>query len=397
METAASLTSPLLGLLRQEIAASGGWIGFDRYMELALYAPDLGYYSRDDGQIGAGLSPSAGSDFVTAPVLSPLFGRALAAQVGEALAQTGTREIWEFGAGTGALAAQLLQELAERVERYTIVDLSGALRQRQRATLKAFGDKVRWVDALPNALRAVVLGNEVIDAMPVKLLARIAGRWHERGVAIGPDGAPRWQDRPTALRPPLAIAGDHDYRTEIHPHAEAFMRTLVERLEQGALWLLDYGFPEREYYHPERSMGTLMCHRAHRMDELPLQDIGSKDITAHVNFTGLALAAQQAADAQNAGGQGASAQGPFGPPAGAQSPERPAAPWHLLGYTSQARFLINCGIGAMLEAADLRERTMAQPLLLEHEMGELFKVIGFCRGAPWDALGFAAGDRSHTL
>ena len=200
METAASLTSPLLGLLRQEIAASGGWIGFDRYMELALYAPDLGYYSRDDGQIGAGLSPSAGSDFVTAPVLSPLFGRALAAQVGEALAQTGTREIWEFGAGTGALAAQLLQELAERVERYTIVDLSGALRQRQRATLKAFGDKVRWVDALPNALRAVVLGNEVIDAMPVKLLARIAGRWHERGVAIGPDGAPCWQDRPTALR-----------------------------------------------------------------------------------------------------------------------------------------------------------------------------------------------------
>ena len=376
MELPPSLTSALQGHLAQRIAAQGGWIGFDRFMELALYTPGLGYYARDSGQIGAlpGRSPGSGSDFVTAPVMSPLSGRALAVQVGEALAQTGTREIWEFGAGTGAMAAQLLQALGEQVESYTIVDLSGTLRQRQRDTLLPFAGKVRWVDTLPPSLRGVVLGNEVIDAMPVQLLARRAGLWHERGVAMGADGMPLWQDRPTALRPPLDIAGDHDYLTEIHPQAEAFMRTLVDRLAQGALLLIDYGFTEREYYHPQRSMGTVMCHQAHRMDDQPLHDIGAKDITAHVNFTGLALAAQQAAD---------------------ETPAR--APWNLLGYTSQARFLINCGIGAMLDAADLPARTMAQKLLLEHEMGELFKVIAFCRGEPWDAVGFGQGDRSHAL
>jgi SAM-dependent MidA family methyltransferase len=345
-------------------------------MELALYTPGLGYYARDSGQIGplpAGAA-GAGSDFVTAPTLSPLFGRALAVQVGQALTQTGTREIWEFGAGTGAMAAQLLQALGNQVERYTIVDLSGTLRARQQETLRAFGDRVQWADSLPQQLQGVVVGNELIDAMPVKLLARTAGVWHERGVVAGPDGALAWQDRPTDLRPPLDIDGDHDYLTEIHPQAEAFMGTLVDRLTQGAVLLIDYGFSERTYYHPQRSMGTVMCHQAHRMDDQPLRDVGAKDITAHVNFTGLALAAQQAYDAAPVG-----------------------APWNLLGYTSQARFLINCGIGAMLDAADLPGRTMAQKLLMEHEMGELFKVIAFCRGDPWDAVGFVDGDRSHTL
>jgi SAM-dependent MidA family methyltransferase len=376
MEIPPSLTSALQAHLQQALARHGGWIGFDRFMELALYTPGLGYYARDSGQIGplpAGAA-GAGSDFVTAPTLSPLFGRALAVQVGQALTQTGTREIWEFGAGTGAMAAQLLQALGNQVERYTIVDLSGTLRARQQETLRAFGDRVQWVDSLPQQLQGVVVGNELIDAMPVKLLARTAGVWHERGVVAGPDGALAWQDRPTDLRPPLDIDGDHDYLTEIHPQAEAFMGTLVDRLTQGAVLLIDYGFSERTYYHPQRSMGTVMCHQAHRMDDQPLRDVGAKDITAHVNFTGLALAAQQAFDAAPVG-----------------------APWNLLGYTSQARFLINCGIGAMLDAADLPGRTMAQKLLMEHEMGELFKVIAFCRGDPWDAVGFVDGDRSHTL
>jgi SAM-dependent MidA family methyltransferase len=376
MEIPPSLTSALQAHLQQALARHGGWIGFDRFMELALYTPGLGYYARDSGQIGplpAGAA-GAGSDFVTAPTLSPLFGRALAVQVGQALTQTGTREIWEFGAGTGAMAAQLLQALGNQVERYTIVDLSGTLRARQQETLRAFGDRVQWADSLPQQLQGVVVGNELIDAMPVKLLARTAGVWHERGVVAGPDGALAWQDRPTDLRPPLDIDGDHDYLTEIHPQAEAFMGTLVDRLTQGAVLLIDYGFSERTYYHPQRSMGTVMCHQAHRMDDQPLRDAGAKDITAHVNFTGLALAAQQAYDAAPVG-----------------------APWHLLGYTSQARFLINCGIGAMLDAADLPGRTMAQKLLMEHEMGELFKVIAFCRGDPWDAVGFVDGDRSHTL
>ncbi len=378
MELPPSLTSGLQVHLGQALRAAGGWIGFDRFMELALYTPGLGYYARDSGQIGqlpARGREVGGSDFVTAPTLSPLFGRALAAQVAQALQMTGTRAVWEFGAGTGAMAAQLLQALGEQVDRYTIVDLSGTLRARQRETLAAFDDKVFWVDELPASLQGVVLGNELIDAMPVKLLARMDGVWHERGVVLGPDGALTWQDRPTALRPPMDIAGEHDYLTEVHAQAEAFMRTLVDRLAQGALFLIDYGFPESEYYHVQRSMGTLMCHHAHRMDDQPLIDVGTKDITAHVNFTGLALAAQDTADAAQQG----------------------SAPWHLLGYTSQARFLINCGIGPMLDAADLPERSMAQKLLLEHEMGELFKVIGFTRGVHWDALGFSAGDRSHTL
>ena len=305
---------------------------------------------------------------MTAPELSPFFGRALAVQVGQALAQTGTREIWEFGAGSGALAAQLLTALGPQVDRYTIVDLSGSLRQRQQQTLSGFGDTVRWVDHLPERLQAVVVGNEVLDAMPVQLLARGAGVWQERGVALEPGtGRLAWADRPTALRPPTPVEGGHDYLTELHPQAEGFIRMLGDRLERGAAFLIDYGFPEREYYHPQRSAGTVMCHRAHRMDADPLSDVGEKDITAHVNFTGLALAAQEVPG--------------FG----------------VLGYTSQARFLLNCGLLHLLDGATLAERTMAQKLLMEHEMGELFKVIGFFRGEPWEALGFAQGDRTHTL
>jgi SAM-dependent MidA family methyltransferase len=369
METAPSLTTDLETHLRWLIGTHGGWIGFDRFMEAALYTPGLGYYARNDAQFGSlpSAAPGGGGDFVTAPELSPYFGRALAVQVGQALQQTGTREIWEFGAGSGALAAQLLADLAPQIDRYTIVDLSGSLQQRQRETLQAFGDKVQWASGLPAQLRAVVVGNEVLDAMPVQLLVRHAGQWSERGVALADDGRLAWADRPTSLRPPLEIAGEHDYLTEIHPQAEAFVRTLADHLVQGAAFLVDYGFPEREYYHVQRSMGTVMCHRGHRMDADPLADVGHKDITAHVNFTGLALAAQEVAG--------------FG----------------VLGYTTQARFLMNCGLLNLLEHASVPDRVMGQKLIMEHEMGELFKVIGFCRGEPWDAVGFAQGDRTHTL
>jgi SAM-dependent MidA family methyltransferase len=307
--------------------------------------------------------------------MTPFFGRALAAQVAQALQRTACDEVWEFGAGSGALAAQLLQTLGELVRCYTIVDVSGALRARQRERLAPYGDRVRWLDTLPAAMRGVVLGNEVLDAMPVKLLVRRQGRWHERGVTFGAD-ALQWEDRPTALRPPVGIDGEHDYLTEIHPVAEGFIRTLGDRLRQGAAFFIDYGFPEREYYHAQRSAGTVMCHRAHRMDGFALADVGDKDITAHVNFTGVALAAQGSDEAT-----GADAAAAFG----------------VLGYTSQARFLTNCGLSSLLEQASLQDRAMAQKLVMEHEMGELFKVIGFCKGAPWDAIGFAQGDRTHTL
>ena len=357
---ATSLTRALQALVEESIRRAGGWLPFDRFMALALYAPGLGYYANHSRKFGK--LPSSGSDFVTAPEMTPLFGQALAVQVEDALRATGTREVWEFGAGSGALAAQLLGALGTSIARYTIVDLSGTLRERQREALAGYGDKVQWVSELPERFSGVVLGNEVLDAMPVKLLARKNGDWHERGLIAGL----AWMDRPTDLRPPVEIEGSHDYLTEIHPQAEAFIRTLADRLEQGAAFFIDYGFPEHEYYHAQRHMGTLMCHRGHMADTDPLADLGAKDITAHVNFTGIALAAQEA-------GLG------------------------VLGYTSQARFLINCGLAAMLEQASLPERIAGQRLLAEHEMGELFKVIALHKGAFWDAQGFSQGDRTDRL
>ncbi|MBI3367632.1 MAG: SAM-dependent methyltransferase [Burkholderiales bacterium] len=296
-------------------------------MALALYAPGLGYYAN---------------------------GRAC-------------DELIEFGAGSGALAEQLLDALGTRVRRYCIVDLSGSLRERQQARLRRFGERVQWLDALPETMAAVIVGNEVIDAMPVKLLAFDGDRWFERGVVDRGDGL-AWRDVQTPLTPPMHDGLVPGTVTEVHPQAEAWIATLAERLQRGVVILIDYGFPEAEYYHPQRHGGTLMCHRAHRADTDPLIDVGLKDITAHVNFSGLALAAQDAG-------------------------------LDVLGYTSQGRFLLNCGLPALLEAATLPERAMAQKLINEHEMGELFKVIAFGKGLPtaFEAIGFTAGDRTHRL
>lgn len=362
------LTAALQTRIAQEIASSGGWLAFDRFMALALYEPGLGYYANDTAKFG--LMPSSGSDFVTAPEMSPVFGQLLAAQVAEALQRTHTREVWEFGAGTGALALQVLDELAAlgvRPDRYTIVDLSGTLRARQQLRLVKYESLVHWADALPDRLEGVVIGNEVLDAMPVQLLVRKAGVWHERGVVLQPDGSLGWEDRPTPLRPPMDIEGEHDYLTEIHLQGEAFIRTLGERMARGAAFFIDYGFGESEYFHPQRHMGTLVCHRLHKVDDDPLADVGLKDITAHVNFTGTAVAAQEAG-------------------------------FEVLGYTSQAHFLINCGLGPKLDALAQGPRAMATKLMMEHEMGELFKVIGLAKGVePWDAMGFVRGDRTHRL
>ncbi|MDD0813511.1 SAM-dependent methyltransferase [Curvibacter sp. HBC28] len=357
--------NPLLAQLLRNIPDQGGWMGFDQFMAAALYTPGLGYYANDSRKFGS--LPGSGSDFVTAPEMSPLFGHTLARQLAEALDVTGTDELWEFGAGSGALARQVLEALGDRVRRYTIVDLSGSLRERQQEALAGFGDRVVWAQALPERLRGVVLGNEVLDAMPVQLLARVGGVWHERGVAVH-QGQLAWADRPTALRPPLDIEGPHDYLTEIHPQGEAFVRTLADRLECGAIFLIDYGFGESEYYHPQRHMGTVMCHRAHVADDNPLADPGLKDITAHVNFTGIGVAAQEADLA-------------------------------ILGYTTQAHFLLNCGLLDLQGEGDLVQRGQVLKLINEHEMGEFFKVIALGRGTPpdWTPMGFVRGDRTHRL
>jgi SAM-dependent MidA family methyltransferase len=388
----------LVARIASRVAAAGGWMPFDDFMAEALYAPGLGYYS--GGRRIFGLGPESGSDFVTAPELSPFFGRALAVQVREALTASGSERVYEFGAGTGALAEQLLEALdADDADDdgmlrvsvdYTIVELSAHLRERQQARLARFAPRVRWLDAWPETMAGVVVGNEVLDAMPVKLLHRTGGRWHERGVvdladpasagrAVDPanDGSRRFAF--ADLDVPFALEGETQAATalmdgffidgsvtEIHPIAESFVASLADRLRRGVAILVDYGFPEHEYYHPQRLGGTLMCHQAHRADGDPLADIGDKDITAHVNFSGIALAAQEAG-------------------------------LTVLGYTSQARFLINCGLVDLLAAASVGERANAQKLVNEHEMGELFKVIALARGCDLDPIGFRAGDRSHML
>ena len=366
--TSAILTTPLQTRIHEAIERAGGWLGFDHFMEMALYTTGLGYYANDLRKFGLmpGGATDEGSDFVTAPEMSPRFGHALAQQIAEAFEATGVTEVWEFGAGSGALASQILQALPQ-ITRYTIVDLSGSLRVRQQERLQVFEGRVHWAIALPDAMRGVVIGNEVLDAMPVKLLTRINGVWHERGVVLH-EGAFAYADQPTALRPPFEVMGTHDYVTEIHAQAEGFIRTLADKLEAGAIFIIDYGFPEHEYYHPQRSMGTVLCHRAHQVDADALADVGSKDITAHVNFTGIAMAGQEA---------------------GLQ----------VLGYTGQGRFLLNCDVLDGMEDAPLVERVMVQKLINEHEMGELFKVIalGAKNTATWQPMGFASGDRTHTL
>jgi SAM-dependent MidA family methyltransferase len=361
-----SVSDALQAHISKLIAARGGWMPFDEFMQAALYAPGLGYYA--GGLQKFGLMPQSGSDFVTAPELSPLFGQCLAEQAAQVLQATDTHHIYEFGAGSGTLALHICEHLAQhpcRLEQYFIIEISAELRARQQEALKHLGSQVVWLDALPASMQGVALGNEVLDAMPVKLLTRLAERWHERGVALQ-DGELAWRDLATELRPPLEIAGTHDYLTEIHPQAEAFLRTLSEHLTQGAAFFIDYGFPEAEYYHPQRHMGTVMCHHLHQSDPNPLEKVGQKDITAHVNFTGAALAAQDSG-------------------------------LDVMGYATQGRFLLNCGLLQKAERLTQIPRGQAAKLINEHEMGELFKVLAVGKGLDLELIGFAQGDRSHTL
>ncbi|WP_144111624.1 class I SAM-dependent methyltransferase [Paraburkholderia sp. BCC1886] len=380
--SALAQSEALIARIRAELESAGGWLPFDRYMESALYAPGLGYYS--GGARKFGLRGDDGSDFVTAPEMSPLFAKTLARPLAEALQASGTRELMEFGAGTGKLAAGLLaalDELSCEFDAYSIVELSGELRERQRETLEAavpaLANKVRWLDTLPERFEGVVIGNEVLDAMPVRLFAFSDGDWRERGV-VWRDDAFAFDDRRVADARTLALlaeietSGD-DYVTETHDAARAFTRTVCTMLTRGAAFFIDYGFPRHEFYHAQRAQGTLMCHYRHRAHGDPFVYPGLQDITAHVEFTGIAEA---------------------GVEAGAD----------LLGFTSQARFLLNGGITEVLGEFDpsdsrrfLPAASAVQKLLSEAEMGELFKVIAFSRGLDETLTVFSRGDRSHSL
>jgi SAM-dependent MidA family methyltransferase len=356
--------SPLLKVLKQKLEAHHNWLPFDQFMAMALYEPGLGYYAKDDHQFG--LMPASGSDFVTAPELSPLFAKTLARQIRQALQADAPAELWEFGPGRGTLASQLLDELGDQISRYHLVELSASLKARQRETLQAHLHKVHWASELPQTWSGVLIGNEVLDAIPVQLLHFDGTNWLERGVTMV-DGELQFADRTSDLKPPEEAQTMPSGSTiEIQPQAQALISTVAERCTHGmAIWI-DYGFTRAEFYHPQRHMGTLMCHQAHRADMNPLINVGQKDITTHVDFTGIALAAQDAG-------------------------------MDVVGYTAQGRFLINCGLMEYVQHANIQTKAHAQKLINEHEMGELFKVMVMTKGFNLDPLGFTQGDRSHRL
>lgn len=365
----------LVRRIAARIAAAGGWIGFADYMQLALYAPGLGYYSGGATKFGAA------GDFVTAPTLGPLFAQTLASQVAELLSRSAPN-ILEFGAGGGELAGDLLAELARlgcRVDRYAILEPSAQLAARQRSTIGRLApgsaDCVVWLERLPEDFRGAMLANEVLDAMPVHLVTWRDAEVFERGVTLE-SGQLAWAERPArgellSIANSLALAAP--YSGEIALATRGWIRTVAASLRQGALLVIDYGFPAREFYHPQRTGGTLMCHYRHIAHTDPLFHPGLQDITAHVDFSALAATAT-------------------------------AAGLDLLGYATQSNFLINCGITQVLartDAADVKRfapcAANAHTLLSPAEMGELFKVLCLGRGIAPDLAGFARGDRSHTL
>ena len=369
-------------LIAGEIGAADGWISFARFMELALYAPGLGYYSAGLDKFGAG------GDFVTAPEMSALFGQSIANQAAQVLRLTGG-DILEIGAGSGKLALDLmleLERLGQLPQRYCILELSADLRQRQQARIKHDAPhllpRFTWLDTLPQRFNGLVLGNEVLDAMPAHLVTWRAGQMFERGVTIE-EGRFVWCERPLtggellrqaqALPPAGFVSGAAAYTSEINLAAQGFMRSLGQMLEQGLILMLDYGFGASEYYHPQRGAGTLMCHYRHQAHDDPFFLPGLQDLTAHVDFSAIAQAATEAGLV-------------------------------LSGYASQANFLINCGLTELLSRTSPEDPgtylplvAQVQKLMSPAEMGELFKAIALSKNMQETPLGFTRGDRSHTL
>jgi SAM-dependent MidA family methyltransferase len=376
--------------LRALIDEAGGWIPFSRFMEAALYAPGLGYYAAGAMKFGAA------GDFVTAPELTPLFGRTLAHAIAPVLAET-SGDVLELGAGSGRLAVDVLGEL-DRLGalpvRYCILEVSADLRVRQQENiareLPQLVERVQWLDALPVHFSGVILGNEVLDALPVELVHWTENGPLARGVTVTPvrpepvEGRAgdilaefAWQDRPIA-DPLLRARADAlhlapGYLTEINLAADALIASLAACLERGLILMIDYGFSAREYYHPQRHMGTLRAHYRHHALDDPFYLPGLCDLTAHVDFSAVARA-----------GMGAKLE--------------------LAGYASQAGFLLNSGLTELLmqtpptdAAAYLPQANAVQRLVSPAEMGELFKVIGFGKGGIAPLAGFARGDRRHSL
>jgi len=379
---AITLSQRLISTMNSAITEAGGTIPFVEFMNKALYTPGLGYYSTSLRKFGAE------GDFITAPEISPFFSQCLAKQCSQILAHFDESVILEFGAGSGIMAVELLKAL-ERLNslptQYFILEISADLKQRQQITLQTqiphLLERVQWLETLPNQpLQGVILANEVLDAMPVhrfRLDEQDVSEFHI-GLSEHPIETPFiWKVLPTreeslraaveTLRPTLPVG----YVSEMNLALPAWIQSVAERLTAGLILLIDYGFPSREYYHPQRDQGTLMCHYQHHSHDNPLTLIGLQDITAHVNFTAIAESALTAG-------------------------------LHVSGYTNQANFLIACGLPELLSAINfddkiyLQKSQQAKTLILPSEMGELFKVIALTRHLEdMPLLGFTQDDRAR--
>jgi SAM-dependent MidA family methyltransferase len=369
--------------IRAEIARAGGWISFARFMAMALYEPGLGYYSAGASKLGPA------GDFITAPEVAPVFSRCLATQCVQVLHELGGGDVLELGAGSGAMAAGMLAEL-ERVSclprHYRILDVSADLRERQRDSLERavphLLERVEWLDRLPEeGITGMVVANEVLDAMPVERFVVRGGDVNSLGVSwhfgrfelAETRAAPELRERVRRIESDIGRALPDGYVSEVNLGLEDWLPSVAACLRRGVLLFVDYGLPRREYYSAERTSGTLLCHYRHRFHDDPLLRLGLQDITAWVDFTSVAEAAR-------------------------------VAGLEIAGYTTQAHFLIGCGIGecvANVAELDLVQRVnlsrQAMLLTLPGEMGERFKAIALARDLDLALCGFSVRDLRHTL
>lgn len=372
----------LVERIRDAIDASSGWISFERFMELALYEPGLGYYSAGATKLGRD------GDFVTAPEISSLFSRCIAAQCAEVIERLGRADVLELGAGSGIMAADVLGELARLgrlPSRYFILEISADLRERQRRTIAArvpqLLDRVEWLDELPQGLRGVLIANEVLDALPVQRFRIRGSQVNALGVTwqlgqldwseVHADPALEAQVR--AIEQEIGTPFPDGYTSEVNLRLGPWIKALADALQEGVALFVDYGLPQRQYYRHDRSEGTLLCHFRHRFHDQPLINVGVQDIGAWVDFTAVATAAAQA---------------------GLQ----------IAGFSTQAHFLIGCGIEqllARLPEDEITERVQlarqAMMLTLPGEMGERFKVIGLARSYEHPLRGFGIRDLTASL
>lgn len=370
-----SRSNALRQLIVNQVLASGGKLEFERFMELALYQPELGYYQADTEKFGET------GDFVTASGLTPFFGRCVARQIADLLVQQPTMRVLEYGAGNGQLALAVLAELARLglpPVGYDIVEVSSALRKRQKQLLAEqlpeHFHRINWLDQNPTGYRGVIIANELLDALPVKRLVKTPAGFDQVAVALDGDklqlatavlGDPQLAERLDSLDLPTG------YLTEINLSAEKWVEGLGQVLDEGLVLLLDYGYSRAEYYHPQRDRGTFLCYFRHTAADDPLDRLGLQDMTAHIDFTAMA-------EAGSRGGL------------------------ELAGFTTQANFLISCGI--LDQLAELSQDNdyvdalaPVKQLLLPGGMGEVFKVLALTKKYAEPLRGMATRDICHTL